>query len=331
MARTQPRRSQSKVVRTLRVTEALRTWVIPTAAGTVVAVTVLLSALDLVPSNIAAAITVLALLVIAAHTALAARLRDDSPHAPISRPVLALIGIAWTCLLYYPFHCRLFPGSPLSSVSLEPGAPAGSLSAGGRGRLDLVLDAHLPATGQRTNRSLRYDFDLVDERGTRARVEGDLGDRWQTRRLGRRGTTQAHIEHLSTLQTLPMSGPGLLRIENVNLTGVPGATLTATLVPHRTPGRPWLLTVGMVLSAVALAADLGWDPDATPVAAFLTATGTAAAVIFADSGSGHAGVRDVIGAVLAGGIIGVPSAAAVAAIARRAFADRLWPRGARKH
>ncbi len=329
MAQSQARRSQSVAVRRLLITEALVTWAPPTAAGAIALVTVLLNALGLIPTPAATATTALALLLIGAHAALAPRVQGDSADLPISRPVLATIGLAWICVLYYPFHCRLFPGAPLASVSMQSGAPASPLRVGDVDRLDLILDAHLPAATQRTSRSLLYDFDLVNERGDRARVQGELGDRWQTRRLGRRGTTQAHVEHLSTLQRVALRGAGLLRVENVTLTGVPEATLTATVVPHRAPDRPWLLTAAVLLSAAALTFDLWWDWSATPIAAFLTATACAAAVIFLESGSGHAGVRDLIGSVLAGAAIGLPAAAVAAALARRAFPSQIQRRNTR--
>ena len=193
----------------LLITEALLTWVPPTAAGAIALVAVLLNALGLIPNPAATATATLALLLVGAHTALAPRMQDDSADLPISRPLMALIGLAWICVLYYPFHCRLFPGNALASVSLTSGAPTSSLRVGDVERLDLLLDAHLPAATQRANRTLLYDFDVVNERGDRARVQGELGDRWETRRLGRRGTTQAHVEHLSTLQRIALRGAGV--------------------------------------------------------------------------------------------------------------------------
>ena len=107
----------------------------------------------------------------------------------------------------------------------------------------------------------------------------------------------------------------------MTVSGEPATAVVATLYGHRTPPALvlYVAAVALVLGAVAL--DLWWDPRATATATLVTAAACAAALVFVGSGAGHPGIRDVIGATLAGAVIGVP-AGAVAAWMGRTFALR---------
>ena len=310
--------------------EALANWLPPTVAVAALLGAALLNALDLIPGRVAAAIAVVALLATGAFGALAPRAPADAAPRSVPPALLLAAGTLWIAAFYYPFHCRLFPGEPLTTVRLDPDAAPMPLPTAGHRTLDLVLDAHLPMASAHVSRTLHYELDLVAENGERLLYQGELGDRWQTRRLGRRGTTQTHLEHLSTLHVIELPVAGALRLERVAVAGVPGSTLTATLAPHRAPAGRWLVGLGILASLGALAFDLWWDPRATPTAALVTATAAASMLVFTASGSGHPGLRDIAGAAVVGGAIGIPLATATAWIGRAALRARPSG-GARRH
>jgi hypothetical protein len=233
---------------------------------------------------------------------------------------VAVVGIA---LVGYPFATRLFPGEPLRQITLDGAArDAVVVPAGAASRVDVVVDGHLPLAADRRDRTLQYNIDLVDDAGAHEHVAGELGDSWRMRRLGRRGSAPSHIEHLSSEHTIDDAGRGVLRVADVTVSGEPKAAVVATVYGHRTPPALVLWAVAVALVLAALAVDLWWDPRATATATLVTATACTAALVFVTSGAGHPGIRNVIGATLAGAVIGVP-AGALAAWIGRAFALRI--------
>jgi hypothetical protein len=113
------------------------------------------------------------------------------------------------------------------------------------------------------------------------------------------------------------AGGDELRLNDVTLSGVPGATLVASIYRRRVPAGARLLALGVVLVATALAFDLWWDARRTPTAALLTATATGAALVFCSSATAHPGLRQVLGSTIVGGMTGLPAAGIAAWVARR--------------
>ncbi len=302
-------------VRTLLVGDALRSWLPPTAAVVVLAVVMLLDAIELIPDDVGAAISALALLVLGAFLIVSPLLADDAEgRVP---PLVAVAGaIIWIAVLAYPFEARVFAGAPIGHVALDPAATGAVIAPAGAGsRVDVVVDLHLPMATDRRDRTVHYDVDLTDDGGTHSRVEGELGDSWRMRRMGRRGTAPSHIEHLSTSQVVA-TGTGALRLAGVTLVGEPGASAVATAYPHRLPPDALLYGLAILLCVGALVLDRWWDPRGTATATMVTTAGCAAALVFAGSGSGHPGVRDVIGAALVGAVAGVTIGAGAAWLVR---------------
>ena len=313
--RPRPRRPS---IRRLLLADALSTWVVPALSVTALALAILLNALGLVPGEVAAAIAALALLVLGAFTTAVSLRNSATTERTIPGGWLLAGATLWVVLLYYPLHCRIFPGWPLAQARLDASATGTVLPVAGHGsRFDLVVDAHLPLASEQRDRTVHYDLDLVDERGEPAHYAGELGDHWRMRRLGRRGTAPSHYEHLSTSHLVDDPTGSNLRLDRVVLTGEPGATLTAAVYPHRTPAAPLLYAGAGLLTLLALGLDLWTHPRASPVTTLLTATAAGALVTFVASGAGHPGVRDLLGAVIAGGIIGVPLGALAAWVARK--------------
>jgi hypothetical protein len=297
------------------VEEALSTWLLPTIGALLLGGAMLLDALGLITEPPAALLAVLALLILGASAAVGPVLGNSDARRP-SLLVLAVATLAWIGIFVAPFALRLYPGDPVATAALEP-QHTGNTFPLGNGRFDLVVDAHLPVASERQTRQLYYALTLTDGAGASQRLDGELGDRWQTRRLGRRGTAPVHLEHLSSSHAIDSPAGGSLRLDDVTLSGVPNATLSGSFYRHRIPDELWLLIGGLVLGIGALAFDLWWDPQRTPIAALVTATATGAVLVFCSSAAGHPGLRQVFGSTIVGGIGGVPTAGIAAWLARR--------------
>ena len=312
--RTPKRAAAPRNVNALLVEEAFATWLPPTVGVVLLAGATVLDALGAIAEPIASLVAVVGLLVLGVSTAIGPLLRDTD--RPLGAGALAAMAVAWVAIFAIPFTLRLFPGSPVATTPLEAKL-ANPVLPIGEGRFDLVLDAHLPPATERQTRQLHYSLTLTDAAGQSQHYDGELGDRWQTRRLGRRGTAPVHLEHLSAAHEVDSPAGGTVRLDDVSITGIPNATVAASFYHRRVPGFAWLLGAGIVLALAALAFDFWWDPDRTPTAAILTATATGAVVVFCSSAAGHPGLRQVFGSTIVGGIGGVPTVGAAAWLARR--------------
>jgi hypothetical protein len=311
------RGSRAPSIRRLLVADALSTWLVPALSLTVLALAVLLSAFGLITDGGTAATAGLALLVVAAFVMVTPWLGAQTARRRISLPWLLGGAALWIALLYYPLHCRIFAGPPLAKTRLDASAIGTILPVAGHGsRLDLIVDAHLPLAAEQRDRSVHYDFDLVDERGDSTHYTGELGDRWRTRRMGRRGTAPSHYEHLSTDHAVDNPSGSNLRLDRIVLTGEPAAALTASVYARRSPPASLLYTEAAVLTLLALAFDLWAHPQDNPVATLMTASAAGTLLTFVTSGAGHPGFRDLIGAAIVGSIAGVALGAVVMWIAR---------------
>jgi hypothetical protein len=309
------RSAPQRNVNALLVQDAFSTWVPPTVGVVLLATATLLDALGAISEPLAAIIAVIALLIIGAFAVAGPLVNDD--HSPkLTGGATTGLAIAWIVVFTIPFALRLFPGPPIATTAVDALAPKTPLQLGD-GRFDLVLDAHLPMSAERQSRQLYYALTLKDGAGVTHRYDGELGDSWQTRRLGRRGTAPVHLEHLSTSHQIDNPAGGTVVLDEVTLSGVPNATLAASFYRHRVPGPMWLVGGGLVITLAALAFDFWWDPHRTPSATLLTATAAAAVWIFCTTAAGHPGLRQVFGSTIVGGIAGVPAAGIAAWLARR--------------
>ena len=317
------RRSQQAAIRRLVVRDALASWVVPTAAVVTLTVAVFLNALNVLGDGTAAAILLLSLLVLAAFNVLSPALGDGADDR-FPWPALLAVGLVWVAVIYLPFHRRLFPGEVLARTRLTDGAV---LPVGGHGsRFDLLVEGHMPLASEHRDRFVHYDLAVVDAQGASQTIDGELSDRWRTRRLGRRGTAPSHLEHLSAIHVLDDPAGADLRVQRVTLDGEKNAELAATVYPHRALPLAVLAIAGALLTAAALWYDRWLDADETPWATLLTAVAASAATVFSMSGAGHPGIRDLIGAVLVGAIAGLPIAFLAAWAARLATRSAARPR-----
>ncbi len=298
-------------IRRLLVGDALRSWALPTVAIVLLLAAMLLDIVELVPDATAALIAAVALLMIGASLILTPLLGEDAEGRVI--PALAIaLAVVWIAVLAYPFAVRLLVGAPLGRVPLDAAATGATLvPAHLASHANVVVDLHLPVASDRRDRTVHYDVDLVDDAGAHVRIDGELGDSWRMRRMGRRGSVPSHLEHLSASHVVPI-GSGALHLAAATLVGEPGATAAATAYRYRLPGTAVLYGLAVALCAAALALDRWWDPRARATATIVTTAACAAALVFAGSGSGHPGMRDVMGAALVGAIAGITIGAAMA-------------------
>lgn len=295
--------------------EALATWLLPTIGAALLAGAMLLDALGVLADPPAAMLAVLGLLILGAFVVIGP-LFGETPAPRISFLVLLTAALGWIAVFATPFALRLFPGAPVAIATLEPHHTGDRLLLGS-GRFDLVLDAHLPMSSEHQSRQLYYAVTLSDDAGVSRRFDGELGDRWQMRRLGRRGTAPVHLEHLSASHSIANPAGGPLRIDDVTLSGVPNAILSGSVYRHRLPDERWLLVGGILLGLAALAFDLWSHPQGTPTTALITTAATGAVLVFCSSAVGHPGLRQVFGSTIVGGIGGMPTAGVLAWLARR--------------
>ena len=330
--RSRPRsQTQTATIRRLLIRDALASWVVPTIAAVVIALAVLLNALGLLTDAAASATAVAALLVIGAFMMVAPFLDGASERPPVPLAALFAAALGWVALLYYPFHARIFAGPALAQIHVDPAVHGVLVPVGGHGdSVDLIVEAHLPLAAEQRDRSVVYALDLVDASGAHTHVSGELGDRWRMRRIGRRGTAPTRLEHLSAAHLVEDPGGGDLRLEQATITGEPTATLNATFYPHRLAPRGILYAGAGLLTVAALAFDTWSHPRETPLATLLTATAAGAALAFTASGSGHPGLRDVIGAVLVGAVVGVPIGLVAAWITQRLVPRRSQAKARRR-
>src|SRR5512147_1623424 len=200
-------------VKALLVRDAFATWVPPTVGVVLLAMATLLDALGFISEPLAAIVAVVSLLIIGAF-AVAGPLVNDDAAPKLAASAVAGLAIGWIALFTIPFALRLFPGPPIVTTAVDTQATKTPLQLG-NGRFDLVLDAHLPMSSERQSRQLYYALTLTDGAGEAHRYDGELGDTWQTRRLGRRGTAAVHLEHLSTSHEIDNPAGGTVRLDEV--------------------------------------------------------------------------------------------------------------------
>jgi len=126
--------------------DALQTWAIPGVTVAVVLVAAALSALELVGTNFALAVAVMATLVLLVYVG--ERPLLDSDVSPRDRAVGAGLALVWLIACYVPFHTRIFPGTPLVDGTELSATGTGlplTIPAAGHRAIDLVLSGQLTA------------------------------------------------------------------------------------------------------------------------------------------------------------------------------------------
>lgn len=309
--RTQGRRSpQSPPLFRVMVTDAIKTWVVPALAGCTAAGFWLFSLAGLVSDPAAVAGVSFALFVLVMFTSLRHFFFSEEP---VARRFSVIFAVFWLLVLMANVYWRIFPGSPLSTGVLRSGSAA--LSIPPRSGFRLIVDGRFkPSTAQGT-RAGQYRLELATGDGEKRFIEGKFQDSWARQRLGRRGSTLVEIQHTSVMHRIRLrtATSATLKIAEVDPSLEPD--LAISVVPD---SHPWVFpVVGAfgILVTLAMEKRLKGDGGAVMMASVTCLVVDA----FLRWAAPHPGIRDLVGAILVGGILGAP----LAAILWR-FVPRRW-------
>ncbi len=300
-------------------TNPLLAWGVPVAAGGVILVSAVLALFEILTTDVALAVSIVAALILLVF------LGERPLLAPQADTRLRGIGIGlaivWFGACYWPFHSRLFPGTPL--VNATRVTPAGdglplTIPASGHGLIDLLVEGQLvQAPGSSVAQPLTYTLTFEPTGSAPLTISGRFDDTLKTQRMGRRGTTQVHQQHTAELHLVENAGQGELRLTQVTLEPQSAAGLTVSAFVHPLPP-----TWGLVLLVAALlAGTLAFDRQALVASTdgaltLSTAAVVSTAIIFWTSNTPHPEFSTLIGSTMLGAPLGYLAGAAIWWIAK---------------
>ncbi len=240
----------------LVIVDALRTWVVPTAAVVVGFAVFVVYNIGLVEEPFA--VTTVGLLALAVALFYGVRAFVDAPVTGSKLAVLIGFVILWSVSTAYPFHRAINPGVPLFTAELNrDGTPVKVPFSGRGGRFSMVVEGHfLPAEG-RSNRTAAYTVSVGHDGVTDHLVQGSFNQTWGSQRIGsgRRSTTVPVMRQ--TTQALDMIDDPDGRDLTLKLTELsPGVrdTLTVRIYAETVP-KALLVALGVLTVAGALIVD----------------------------------------------------------------------------
>jgi len=300
--------------------DALDSWGLPVAAGTVALAAATATGFGLMPEPLGLAITIIGLLTLAAERGLVKAVAASTPG------VAAVLSIAtvWIAICYAPFHPLLFPGQPLHEpITLHGADPSLPLTipTAGRAAVDVMLEGHLPPNpGGGTAIPVQYAL-TTGEGADQQVLAGRFDEKLRTQRLGRRGSATVVQAHHAERRLLTNPGRGDLVIRGVSLEPAAGATLTVTAFAHHLPSTPILAVLALAVLAAVIALDTRLVPASDGTLTYVTPAAFGAALALWTSNTVHPTVSSLIGAAFFGGPLGLGLGALLWAIARRTLAD----------
>jgi hypothetical protein len=299
------------------------TWLVPGIAVAGIVLFVVLGTVGVVSMPAALAGVVLSVLVLLLFLGERPLLGGEQPAQ--ARGMGAVVGLAWLALCYYPFHARLFQGTPLVGGATLTAAGQGlplEIPAAGHGAIDLELEGKLePSPTGGVAPAVHYRLTLEDGTGTPRVVEGVFEDSLKTRRLGRRGTATVHQTHTTDVRVIPNPGGGALKVTQLVLEPESANPITVSVFAHPLPG-PIVLTIVVIglLAAVVAFDRLGpvFETDGALTLATASVVGTA--IIFWTSNTVHPDFQTLIGSAIFGGPLGFAAGALLWWVAKHLIA-----------
>jgi hypothetical protein len=307
----------------LVVEDALRTWVVPVIASTVIVVCGGLSAAEMAPTSTLLAIGILAALVLLLYIGERPLLAPDTPSR--DRAIGAGLALVWLVACYLPFHLRLYPGTPLVNTVELSGPGHGlpiTIPATGHTRLDLLFEGKLGHAP--TGAALPVTYRMTIEGGDHQTqvISGRFDETLRTQRLGRRGSTIVHQEHVAEVHGLLNPAAQEMTIKELTLEPADSPPITITVYADPLPPRVVLVLGALALLAAALAFDRrgpGTETDGALTIATAAVIGTV--VVFWTSNTVHPDFHTLIGAaIFGGGLIGFAPGAFLWWVAKRVVA-----------
>jgi hypothetical protein len=297
-SRSGPRTHSPPFVR-MMVIDAMKTWVVPTVAGVVAAILAVGAVGGFLPAE--PAIVGIAIALIA--WSLFASLKDLALSVASGTQMLVVaFGAIWLIALSAFLVRHVYRGQPLRQDVLNGEGSTMSLPAASR--YALIVDGHFKPSDSQGTRVAGYRLEVASEGEQPRSLEGHFKDTFARQRLGRRGSTTVEVQRTSMLHQIDGSpGPASLRLAQLDGMLMPEVTVTA----YR-GSIPWLLPLLGVLGITAAAAlDKRFGGDGSVLmAACITFFAVHALVHW---GSPRPQLRDLVGAILVGGILGAPLAA----------------------
>ena len=303
--------------------DALRTWLVPGLGTAVIVGAVALGEFGLVPMAGALAVTILAILVLLAYIGERPLLEPDVSSR--GRLIGAAVAVVWVICMYYPFHGRLFPGTPLVSEAQVSAGGKGlplRIPATGHGAIDLLLEGKLtPNPTGGASPPIQFTLTMEDGSHTPQTLSGRFEETLGTRRLGRRGTAVVHQTHTADLRVLSNPSGGDLTITSLLLEPEASPPVTVTAYAHPLPGPILLgLIVALLLAGVVVFDRLGPAPETDGALTLATASAIGTALIFWTGNAVHPDFQTFVGSAIFGGPLGFAAGAAVWWIAKRLIA-----------
>jgi hypothetical protein len=280
------------------VAEAFRSWVIPAVSIAVAGAVVVLSAAGLVSGAVAVSGATGALLVLVIFSTLRPYLFSEERR---SRSTAAAFAAFWGVAVFLAVWTHDFPGRPLAGGRLR--ATEGEIHLPPASRYAIVVDGQFrPAEGVQ-DRTGAYRLELVSATGENVAIQGLFRDRWMRQRLGRRGSAPVEVRRTSQRHSvsLPREAEARLRLASIDASLEPELSVEV----YRDLPAWWFPLVGIAGVAFSLAWEKACGGDGTVAMAFLFTY--AAAFAYLRWGSPHPDLRSFVGAVLSGGVMGVPA------------------------
>jgi hypothetical protein len=297
---------QSAPLTGLIILDALRSWVIPSAAAAVGLVVFVLYNVELLEQAFAVtAIGALALLVVLFYG-----LRGFAQHRVAGRLTAVLIAFAllWSAATFYPFYRAINPGTPVYSTTLSRSGGPVTLPLHERpGRYSIVVEGHfLPSQGHQ-NRTARFSIALGRGGSTDRMLEGTFSQEWGSQRVGAgRRSSLVPVMHQSTQALDEIDDPDGrdLTVKLTDLSPEVGNDVNLRLYAEEVP-RWVLLALGGLTVAGAVLID-AWRPKGTSEGLMVTLTTAALVgiVVFRASAAAAPGFPQLAIAALLGTLVG---------------------------
>ena len=307
MPKTPPRRPVStQRVGMLLAFDAVRDWIVPASAGTLVLLAAAGSATGLLSSEYGVLGAVIGALAFLLHLGLRPLLASDTPGRP--RIAGGALAVVWSVLCLGPFASRLFPGNPLLASgeigSASTHLPLAIPGSGGHA-VDVVIEGKLGHAATGAVLPVNYTLTFDDAEHHPQTISGRFDETLKTQRLGRRGSTVVHQEHVAERHELDNPAGGELVLTGVTLEPADSPPVIVTVFPHPLPSLPVIVITAAALLAAVIAFERlpaleGNDGTFT----LSTAAVIGAAAVFWTTNTVQPTIQTLVGSALFGGPIG---------------------------
>jgi hypothetical protein len=303
----QPTRPASAADRSRPEASTLATWGVPAVVAVVFGLCAAASSTELVPSGEALAGGILALAVLIVFLGLRPL---AAPRTPVrDRAIGALVGLVVLIVLYFPFHARIFPGTPLveqAHVSASGDGLPVRIPAAGHAAIDVLLEGKLaPSPTGGTAPPVQFTLTLDRGDGDVQVVDGTFEDQLMTQRLGRRGTAIVHNMRNAQMRVVSNPRRADMAITKVAIDPPTAEALTVSVYAHPLPGPVVLALATAALLAMVVTFDRrGPIPDADGTLTLGTSAALGTALALWTSNTIHPDFRALIGSAMLGGLPG---------------------------